>query len=53
MTPAVMRAHDYPLVVEFLVMVLMINRVVAVDVLALLGRGASSTCHVSTSSPDL
>ena len=48
-----MRAHDYPLVVEFLVIVSMINKVVAIEVLVLLGRGVLSICYVSTSSPGL
>ena len=48
-----MRAHGHPLVVEFLVMVSIINKAVAVEVLVLLGRGASSIYYVSTSSPSL
>ena len=53
MTSAVMRACDYPLVVEFFVIVSMINKIVAVEVLVLPGQGVLSICHVSTSSPGL
>ena len=40
-------AHDHPRVVEFLVIVLIINFAVAIEISGLLGRSASSTCQVS------
>ena len=40
-------AHDHPQVVEFLVIVSMINFAVAVEIGGLPKRGASSTCQVS------
>jgi hypothetical protein len=46
-TSAAILAHDHPLVVEFLVIVSIINKAVAVEVLGLLGWGVSSTCQVS------
>jgi hypothetical protein len=36
--------HDYPQVVEFLVIILMINFAVAVEISSLPERGALSTC---------
>jgi hypothetical protein len=40
-------AHDHPQVVEFLVIVLIINFAVAVEIGGLPERGASSICQVS------
>ena len=44
-----MQAHDYPLVVEFLVIVSIINKAVAIEVFGLLKRGALLTCLGLTS----
>jgi hypothetical protein len=46
-TLAAIRQHDQPLVIEFLVIVSIINNERAVEILGLPERGASSICQVS------
>jgi hypothetical protein len=46
-TSAAIRQDGQPLVVEFLVIVCIINNARAVKIFGLPGRGASSTCQVS------
>ena len=53
MTSAAIRAHDQPRVIEFLVIVSIINKTVAMEILGRPKRGASSTCSTSTSIPGI
>jgi hypothetical protein len=50
-TFVIIRAYDHPLIVEFLVMVLIINKAVAIEVFGLPKRGVSLTCLGLTSVP--
>jgi hypothetical protein len=52
-TFAVIQTHNQPLVIEFLVIVLIINKVVAVEVVKRPKRGASLTCLGLTNSPGI
>jgi hypothetical protein len=48
-----MRAHDYPLIIKFLVIVLIISKEVVIEVLSFFKRGALLTCLSLTIVPSI
>jgi hypothetical protein len=52
-TLAIMREYDYPFIIKFLVIVLIISKEVVVEVLSLFKRGALLMCFSLTIVPSI